>query len=114
MRTHFALIATGHSVCGRGFRVTDRTPEVDCQLCLNSEQFEQANAAYLHAKDKAFWEQTPKPMREPWREGLMTCSKCSHQLFRDRDRSCYGHYSNHQCANCGHVESRLTETGMSF
>lgn len=59
--------------------------------------------------------QVPRTRIEPWKPGVfMLCSECKHGYFRIGDRTCYGHYQDYVCANCGHKESRLTEKGMSF
>jgi hypothetical protein len=101
--------------CGRqGKVITDRVGKVTCLNCQKSPEFIEAKAevdAQLHA---AFLAQTPREYREPWGEGVIRCSECGGQEFRMGNRTCYGHYQNYHCGACGHVESRLTETGMSF
>ena len=100
--------------CGRGDTTTNPYM-VTCGLC-------QVKGDYIKAKEEAdavrkalFESQVPRTFMEPWNgKGNITCRDCGEDKFRHGDRTCYGHYDNFHCANCGHVESRLTETGMSF
>lgn len=120
MRTHFAVkVAFSTEVvasCGRGSRVDSNVYNVDCLAC-------QKRDAYILAKDEAdskrhaaFMAQEPRQFMEPWHteKKAMRCRNCGNGTFRMGDRTCYGHYQDYVCAECGHKESRLTETGMSF
>jgi hypothetical protein len=114
IKTHFAASDTSGSDCGRG-TVTNTDPyRVTCGHCKNRPAHDTALHAAAVARKAAFEAQVPRTYREPWRDGNITCRECEGDLFRSGDRTCYGHYDNFHCANCGHVESRLTETGMSF
>lgn len=113
MRTHLSMGIAG-TECGRGKRSSRNVFDVDCQLCQNTDRYRVALVIAKERKEAAFQAQTPREVREPWREGVITCRECQGTQFRERDRTCYGHYANYQCSNCEHVESRLTETGMSF
>lgn len=119
MRIHLA-VAQAHnnmnliSACGRGSRVDTDVYRVDCLKCQGLSEYRLVKEKADAAKHEAFMAQVPRIMGEPWKDGQILCSKCNHDLFRVGDRTCYGHYANFHCANCGHVESRLTETGMSF
>lgn len=114
MKTHFMTKAGRACHLKSVGRNTDNTFAVDCGFCMKKPAFKVAEDAALIAKQEAFDAQEPTAVHEPWGEGMMSCRSCGHMKFRETDRSCYGHYSNHVCANCGNVESRLTETGMSF
>lgn len=113
-KTHFGTATM--SVCGRGKRGVENVYRVTCSLCLNHPLYERAKSTADIAKREAFEAQTPREFREPWHteDKPMVCKVCDGKLFREGDRTCYGHYANFHCANCGHIESRLTETGMSF
>jgi hypothetical protein len=117
-KLHFE-IANGVA-CGRavvtGTWVTPKVYRVTCLNCKTTPEFFDAKAEQDAARKAAFEAQEPRQYIEPWRSNTvaMVCSECSGQLFREGDRTCYGHYANYHCAACGHVESRLTETGMSF
>jgi hypothetical protein len=102
--------------CNRGKRLTTDVYQVDCEACKRTVPFQVAKEAADAAKQAAFLEQTPRHFREPWyqEDKLIACRFCGGILFRQADRTCYGHYANYVCANCGNTESRLTETGMSF
>jgi hypothetical protein len=113
-KIHFNV--NGRSACGRGEWLSQplAPSTVTCLVCANQPEFIEAVAAEKVRRMEAFNAQEPRPVKEPWTAGHMICRECLGTLFREADRSCYGHYSNHVCANCGHTESRLTETGMSF
>lgn len=115
MKIHYEHGPHGNA-CGRtGQRSSTSIYAVTCLNCQKSGQFIEAKKVAERVKHERFMSQEPHEVREPWRDGLpMVCSGCGDVLFRDMDRSCFGHYDNWQCANCQHVESRLTETGMSF
>lgn len=100
--------------CGRGKATTSDVRRVSCLICNTSEPFLTAKAAADVAKREAFYAQTPRQFREPWRSGNIVCRECGGDEFRMGDRTCYGHYENYVCSACGHSESRLTETGMAF
>lgn len=118
MRTHFSVkqpfSTESAAACGRGRRMDTNVYRVDCLNCQKQD-------AYILAKDEAdserhkrFMAQEPRAIPEPWRDGHITCRNCGAQNHRVGDRTCYGHYQDYVCADCGHKESRLTETGMSF
>lgn len=111
-KTHLAT--NGVSACLRGTRTTTNVRQVDCRICQGTQVFMDLKAFDDAQREAAFEAQTPRKVAEPWKEGGMVCSGCGWTFFREADRSCYGHYANYVCAQCGHVESRLTETGMSF
>lgn len=102
--------------CGREGRIADGPFGVTCLACAKQEAYIEAMAKAAADKMERFLAQEPRPITEPWHEGNvpMVCSECGGTLFRVADRTCYGHYQNYTCAGCGHNESRLTETGMSF
>jgi hypothetical protein len=113
MKTHFG---TGpYSACkrGTGRRITENVHQVTCLLCTQTDLFIRAKTTADIARKEAFDAQVPRECSAQF-GGPVKCSECSGVLFRIGDRSCYGHYENYHCAGCGHVESRLTETGMSF
>lgn len=114
MKVH--LNVEGASLCGRGSSLHKSPRAVTCNLCRNSERFAKVKEADDKRRHEAFMSQVPRQIREPWltMPVNITCRECQGNLFREGDRTCYGHYANFHCANCGHVESRLTETGMSF
>lgn len=118
MKLHFAVkvpFSTEHAAaCGRGARITDAVQRVDCLNCKKQDSYilaKDESDAYNHS---AFMAQVPREFKEPWNDGNVKCRNCGCVLFREGDRTCYGHYQNFHCSFCGHVESRLTETGMSF
>lgn len=118
MRTHLA-VAQAHnnmnmiSACGVGRRIDTNVYRVDCLKCQGLSEYRLVKEKADAAKQAEFMAQTPRQMGEPWRDGLIVCRNCQGDLFRIGDRTCYGHYANFHCSSCGHVESRLTETGMS-
>ena len=99
--------------CGRGKNTTTDVYRVTCLSCQGTEAYAAAKEVADAEREARFLAQTPRQVREPWREGIITCRECGGDLFRYKGRTCYGHYEDYQCV-CGHVESRLTETGMSF
>lgn len=109
LKTHFATGAASH-----GPRETTNVYQVDCRRCMLTPAYSEAKEKADDERHAAFMAQTPSPMEEPWKAGVMVCSSCAGHFFRIGDRTCYGHYANYHCASCGHVESRLTERGMSF
>jgi hypothetical protein len=114
MKTHFEHGPHGNA-CGRaGRRSTTNVYAVTCLNCQKSDQFLAARRLADDVRHQNFLAQTPRAFREPWKDGNITCRACGGGDFRMGDRTCYGHYENYHCATCGHVESRLTETGMSF
>jgi hypothetical protein len=120
LKTHFAVKppfdASETAACGRGRNghMTADTYGVTCLSCKGKDSFILAEDEAKSARHARFMAQEPRQMAEPWKDRQVICSKCSGDLFRYGDRTCYGHYQNFHCAACGHVESRLTETGMSF
>jgi hypothetical protein len=100
----------------RSLNINTNTFEVTCLVCISRNAFKAAHHKAVEAKHAAFLAIPPREMFEPWHEGNvpMVCSNDGGVLFRIGDRTCYGHYQNFHCASCGHVESRLTETGMSY
>ena len=113
-KTHYAHGPHGNA-CGRASsQSTTNVYRVTCLSCKGKEQFIAALALAEQVRFDAFMATEPRIIREPWREGHIVCSECGGDKFREGDRSCHGHYANYFCANCGHGESRLTETGMSF
>lgn len=114
MKTHFQV--NDAPVCGRGARISLHPRRVDCLLCRNTVEFKAAEYDDEVARAAAFQAQVPQTFREPWytEPTLIVCDGCGADKFRMADRTCYGHYENYVCASCGHTESRLTETGMSF
>lgn len=117
-KKHYAKTGNGTGVCGRtpsnARNATNNVFAVDCRRCQAQSEFIDAMAKAAADKMEAFLTQEPRKVREPWKDGDMTCGECGGDLFRHADRTCYGHYDNWVCAGCGHNESRLTETGMSF
>lgn len=115
-KIHLAT-AHGWTACMRSnaARTTTTVRQVDCRLCQDTLVFKNLKEADDAARKAAFDAQEPRIVAEPWqRDTTMICKACGHDRFRHADRTCYGHYDNWVCANCGHTESRLTETGMSF
>lgn len=110
-KTHFI------NGCGRERKVA-AVSQVTCLVCQATPQFIETKANTDAARQAAFEAQVPRTFSEPWHQPYgkvpLTCKNCAGRLFRQGDRTCYGHYDNFHCASCGHVESRLTETGMSF
>ena len=124
MKKHYAPTGEPKGVCGRSFGVhggTSNTFDVTCGSCILRNQFQEDHQKAVIAKEAAFMATTPRQFAEPWNDGIIVCRgkveggyPCDSTLFRQADRTCYGHYDNFKCSECGHVESRLTETGMSF
>lgn len=116
-KMHYAKTGNGTGVCGRTpsnpHMVSDNTFRTTCLRCASQPEFIDAQAKAAAAKMEAFLAQPPREFREPWRDGTITCD-CGSTMFREADRTCYGHYANYTCAECGANQSRLTETGMSF
>lgn len=114
MKYHFEV--NGKSACGRGKNATAIARAVTCLVCKSRPDFIAAKAESDAARQAAFEAQVPREFAEPWhpRPVTIVCRECDGRLFRQGDRTCHGHYANYHCAACGHVESRLTETGMSF
>lgn len=111
MKTHMSI--NGGTACNRGKIVTENVRQVTCLLCKDTPVFIEIKENADAARHQAFMAQEPRACSAQF-GGPVTCSSCAGTLFRIGDRSCYGHYENYHCANCGHVESRLTETGMCF
>lgn len=118
MRTHFAvkppMDATAVAACGRGKRVDSNVYRVDCLNCQKQDPYILAKDEADSARHAAFMAQVPSRLGEPWKEGHIICRNCGGDQFRVGDRTCYGHYQDYVCADCGGKESRLTETGMCF
>lgn len=114
MKSHFGT-ATG-TACNRGKVTTENVRQVTCRLCQATPLFQRAKVTNDLARKAAFDAQEPRQLREPWHRETkpMVCSTCGNDTFREGDRTCMGHYASFHCASCGNVESRLTETGMSF
>lgn len=114
MKTHFRF--NGEAECGiDSKRLTNLANEVNCKKCMKKKAFKYAIAEYEAQHMRNFMAQPGRTIMEPWKHGeFMSCSSCGGNYFRTGDRTCYGHYDNFHCIKCGHVESRLTETGMSF
>lgn len=117
-KTHFSVDPANSLdvACGRTVNDHGQTPFVErvtCGACKNRGEYDRAMKDHLIAKEKSFMAQTPRQYGEPWRDGIIVCQN-GHDTFRLGDRTCYGHYDNFVCATCGDVQSRLTETGMSF
>lgn len=115
LKTHFT---DGGSACGRGrFHLPD-VSRVTCQVCQTKPAFIEAKAKADAEHKAAFEAQVPRLVMEPWHKPYgqvqMVCKGCGGGRFRQGDRTCMGHYDNWHCAGCGHIESRLTETGMCF
>lgn len=125
LKTHYEHGPHGNA-CGRASaRSTTEAGRVTCLACQKSDQFIAAKKVADESRKAAFEAQKPHKIAEPWKQGHIICSgfvydlsdalsKCGNDLFREGDRSCYGHYQSFHCSKCGHIESRLTETGMSF
>lgn len=114
MKTHYEHGPHG-TACGRASsKTTTNVYRVDCGVCQKRDPFVAAKKVADDARHEAFMAQEPRRITEPWKEGHIICRNCDGDLFRIGDRTCYGHYNNFHCANCGNIESRLTETGMSF
>lgn len=117
LKTHY--LANGRIACNRVARSTgaaravDNVFAVNCGLCRNNQDFKDAVEVALAAKQAAFEAQTPKPATHLLGHALI-CLMCDGTLFRYQGRSCMGHYDDYVCANCGTVNSTLTETGMCF
>lgn len=114
LKMHWTDSKKGGPACGRGQRVSDNVYAVTCDTCRGREDYHDAWREAEAKRYEAFMAQEPRQFREPWRDGNIVCRECNGELFRIGDRTCYGHYENYHCANCGHIEERLTETGMSF
>lgn len=113
-KRHYSVGPHGNA-CGRASALnTTNVYNVTCLLCQANDQFLAGKRIADDAKDEAFKAQAPRTYAEPWTKGNITCRECGSDQFRYQGRSCYGHYDDHVCANCGHTESRLTETGMCF
>lgn len=113
-KIHFNPENRTAAVCGRTGRMTEDVNRVTCLSCKRDEVFKLCMEVQLGKEAEAFLAQEPREVKEPWKEGVMTCGVCLGTLFRESNRTCYGHYANYVCAACGGNESRLTETGMSF
>jgi hypothetical protein len=111
-KIHFNV--NGHNACGRTGRMLESVNRVTCLNCQKRPEFIEAQVKATAAETEAFLAQEPREFREPWKEGTITCGECLGTLFREANRTCYGHYANYVCAGCGSNQSRLTETGMSF
>jgi DNA-directed RNA polymerase subunit RPC12/RpoP len=114
MATRIHFKSNDLAACGRGTRLTENVHQVDCRACGKRPEYIDAMATAQAAKLEAFLAQEPREFAEPWREGKIVCGGCMGTLFREADRTCYGHYANYVCAQCGETTQRLTETGMSF
>lgn len=115
MKRHY--VTERGNACGRqGGWTTERAGDVTCLNCQKRPEYITAENERQTQKKAAFDAQEPRMVREPWHQEVvyMVCRDCGHNLFRNGDRTCYGHFQSYHCARCGNVESRLTETGMSF
>lgn len=114
MKTHYEHGPHG-TACGRASTMTTTDVyRVTCLVCQSRDQFLAAKKVADEVRRTAFEAQVPRNFSEPWREGIIICRSCGSENFRQGERTCYGHYDNFHCSNCGHVESRLTETGRAF
>lgn len=120
MKTHFNPAASATTaLCGRSVTgprwITTVPASVDCGACKKYPAFTAWQERAEADAHKAFMAQEPVECVAQF-GGKVVCSKCGGVLFRRAGRSGYGHYENYVCANesCGHTESRMTETGMSF
>jgi hypothetical protein len=93
-------------------RTTDNPFQVTCSLCKGTTRWFEALANAQAAKKAAFEAQVPTQHSDFMGRPIM-CS-CGNDTFRYQGRSCMGHYEDYVCSNCGAINSRLTETGMSF
>lgn len=102
-------------VCGRNavWSATE-VNRVTCLNCKKQQEFIDAQTEALATEAEAFLAQEPRVVKEPWKDGNITCRNCLGDLFREANRTCHGHYLNFVCANCGETTERLSETGMSF
>lgn len=114
MKRHY--ITKRGTACGREGWTTERVGNVTCLNCQKRPEYITAENERQIQHKAAFEAQTPRRIREPWHQEVvyMVCKQCGHNLFREGDRTCYGHYAEYYCGQCGGNESRLTETGMSF
>lgn len=98
------------TVCGRDAISTSDLRAVSCANCKRKPEYTEAVTAAGVAAAEAFANQTPRPVRNPWGNGYITC-KCGGHEFRDNGRSL--DHNRHVCAECGETTLTLTETGMS-
>lgn len=115
LKTHYEHGPHG-TACGRAStHTTTNVYRVTCLSCKSRDQFLVSLKIADDARKAAFEAQVPRQFDEPWhRDQKIICKSCGGDTFRHGGRTCYGHYDNWHCANCDNVESRLTETGMSF
>ena len=118
-KTHFAVKVAFSTEfvasCGRGTRMSENVYDVSCGLCKQRSAFILAKDEADSERHRQFMMQPGRTIMEPWKHGeFMSCSCCNGNYFRTGERTCYGHYDNFHCISCGHIESRLTEVGMSF
>lgn len=115
-KTHYEHGPHGNA-CGRASsKSTPNVNRVDCLACKKSDQFIAAKEEWDKRRHEAFMATEPRTFGEPWGKygEVIVCKSCGGNTFRMGDRTCYGHYDNFHCSNCDNIESRLTETGMSF
>lgn len=114
-KTHYAHGPHGNACKRASAKSTTNVHRVDCLACQKSDQFIAAKAEADAQRHEKFMAQIPRNFMEPWQAGkFLLCSSCGNGFFRIGDRTCCGHYDNFHCSKCGHIESRLTERGMSF
>lgn len=112
-KTHYAHGPHGNACKRASAKGTTNVYRVDCLACQKSDQFTAAKAEADAKRHETFMAQVPREFKEPWHEGNIECPQ-GHRLFRLGDRTCYGHYENFHCAECGEVVQRMTERGMMF
>jgi hypothetical protein len=112
-KTHYAHGPHGNACKRASAKGTTNVYRVDCLACQKSDQFTAAKVEADAKRHETFMAQEPREFGEPWKDGIITCMM-GHTLFRYAGRSCYGHYDEYVCAECGDAQSRLTEAGMSF
>jgi hypothetical protein len=117
MKTHFAVkVAFSTEVvasCGRGKRLSENPFDVTCELCKSRDAHILALDEAKSERERKFWLQEPRTVRNPWTGDDLTCSACGGNLFRSRGRDLFTYW--YQCANvsCEKKQGYPTETGMS-
>lgn len=114
MKTHFAvkppMSADVVSACGVGRRIDANVHRVDCLNCQRNDKFILAKDEARMAEEAAYWEQSPRKVRNVWDWNKFYVCDCGNDLWRERPRGLFSYHF--VCSACHHSIHPPTETGM--
>lgn len=109
-KSHFAPTSDTFGVCGRNGRMTKVASQVSCLSCRKQPEFGPALTDQRRAEQAAIEASPARKVSNPWSGQDIICSNCGNDTFKDAGRSLFS--NNHKCAQCGHMNHTMTETGM--